>query len=213
MYCYRTVIARLLFSVVLLAPFSFVIAAGLAPPQQVIQTISDNLEQSLKSDRERLASDPQYVYQLTNEILMPHVDFNRVCRLVLGKHWRKATKEQREAFSLQFKQLLVRTYATAVHRLDSWVINYKPLKMDPKSLKVTVQTEVSRDGGPGASVVYRMARGASGWQVYDVTVEGISLITTYRSSFSRLVRKQGMEGLIERIAKLNDTHGQASSRG
>lgn len=179
-------------------------AEQLAGPQQVIQRISDQLQGILAENQERMATDPAFVYQLANDVLIPHVDFARVSSLVLGKNWRLASEQQRAEFSHQFQRLLVRTYSTAFKEFQGWEISYMPLRMNEGDRDVAVHTQVKRDGAPPVEVVYRMHIKDGDWKAYDVKIEGISLVTNYRSSFAKEVRRSGMQGLIQRITELND---------
>ncbi|OOZ36594.1 MlaC/ttg2D family ABC transporter substrate-binding protein [Solemya velesiana gill symbiont] len=193
----------LLFFVAVAFPVS-VLAEELAEPQQVIQEISDELYVVLNLDRERVINDTDYVYRLADEILIPRVDFSKVSSLVLGKHWRRASSDQKKSFAYQFQRLLVRTYATAFREFDQWEIKHMPLRGESGAKKVSVRTKVFRPGARPVDVVYSMYRGDDGWKAYDVKIEGISLVTNYRSSFAKEMRKGGMDGLIRRIAELND---------
>lgn len=194
----------LIWGLLLLVPLA-VLAEGeqLQPPQMVIQAISDQLAGVLKRDREKLQTDPAYVYRLANEVLVPHVDFARVSSLVLGKYWRRANPAQREAFAREFRRLLVRTYSTAFKEFDGWQIRHVPLKLAPGENDVAVRTQVLRDGAQPVEVVYRMHQKDGNWMAYDVTIEGISLVTNYRSSFNKEMRRGGLDGLIKRISDLN----------
>ncbi|TVO76921.1 MlaC/ttg2D family ABC transporter substrate-binding protein [Sedimenticola selenatireducens] len=195
--------------VILLMISSFsVMAEQLAGPQQVIQRISDELQTVLMQNQEQMKSDPSFVYQLANDVLIPHVDFGHVSSLVLGKYWRRATDEQKQEFSHQFQRLLVRTYSTAFKEFQGWEISYTPLRMNEGDQDVAVHTKVNRDGAPPVDVVYQMHIKDGGWKAYDVKIEGISLVTNYRSSFAKEVRRSGMRGLIERITELNDRRGR-----
>lgn len=180
-------------------------AAELSGPQQVIQRISDELQQILVNNPQRLQDDPAFVYQLANDVLVPHVDFGHVSSLVLGKYWRRATDEQKQAFAKQFQRLLVRTYSTAFREFQGWEISYMPLRMNEGDSDVAVHTQVSRTGAPPVDVVYRMHIQDGDWKAYDVKIEGISLVTNYRTSFAKEVRRSGMQGLIQRITELNDS--------
>ena len=181
-------------------------------PREVIQSISDRLRQVLREDRERLRTDRDYVFQLADEILLPHVDFNRVSGLVLGRYWRDATPEQRKRFSEEFRKMLVRTYATAFHELDDWEIRFKPTRETPNNPKdVIVATEVVPAQSEPWSVVYRMHLRDGRWKAYDVKIEGVSLVTNYRSSFARQVRSGGMDKLIDRLAALNQRRSDSGS--
>ena len=184
-------------------------AEGLAEPQQVIRDTSRRLRTILFEDRQRLTDDPTYVYRLADEVFLPHVDMGRVSSLVLGKHWRKATPAQKRAFAGQFKRMLVRTYATALRELGDWEIRFLPLRMKPGGKRVVVQTMVNRPGAPPVAIDYRMYLRNGSWLAYDVKIEGISLITNYRSSFSRLIRQKGIGGLIEDLNARNQERMQS----
>ncbi len=177
----------------------------LAAPQKVIDDISRQLSAILATERERLKKDPTYVYRLADEVLAPHVDFDRVSRLVLGKYWRRATPEQRQAFEKQFKRLLVRTYSTAFTELESnWKIQYLPLRVNKKGNEVIVRTKVHHASGEPLDVSYRMRLEGGQWKAYDVKIEGVSLVTNYRSTFANELRRSGVDGLIQKISRLND---------
>ncbi len=201
---------HLVLVLILLLPLG-VGAETLAGPQQVIQSISDQLKVILAENRERMDEDPGFVYQLANDVLLPHVDFTRVSSLVLGKYWRRASEEQKEAFSREFKRMLVRTYSTAFREFRSWEMSYAPLRMSEGDAEVAVHTQVKREGAPPVDVIYRMHNQDGSWKAYDVTIEGISLVTNYRSSFAKEVRRSGMRGLIERITRLNDKRSRKVS--
>jgi phospholipid transport system substrate-binding protein len=176
---------------------------GLTPPQQVVEAVSEGLRQVLREDRDLLDKDPQYVYRLVDELLVPNVDVVRVSALVLGPVWREATPSQRDAFAEQFKRMLVRTYATAVNELSEWQIQYLPIRMEPDQDKVLVRTRIMRAGGEPVSVDYRMARRGERWLAYDVSIDGVSLLVNYRSNFVRLAREKGIDGLIQDLAQHN----------
>ena len=194
--------ASVMLMVALLSP-AMVLADAQGEPEGIIRSLSDQLRDVLQQDRERIRTDQGYVFKLADEILAPHVDFDRVSSLALGKHWRRATPEQKAEFIYQFQRMLVRTYATAFHEFGEWSIRFLPRHEGADSKKVVVKTEVTRPGAPPASVNYRMHFKDGAWKAYDVVVEGISLVTNYRSSFSKEVRQGGMAGLIKRITSLN----------
>lgn len=201
---------RILIVVLLMVASLSALAEPLAGPQQVIQRISNQLQSVLMQNQEQLKSDPSFVYRLANDVLIPHVDFGHVSSLVLGKYWRRATDKQKQQFSYQFQRLLVRTYSTAFREFQGWEISYTPLRMNEGDEDVAVHTQVNRDGAPPVDVVYQMHIKDGSWKAYDVKIEGISLVTNYRSSFTKEVRRSGMLGLIERITELNDRRGRAT---
>lgn len=190
---------------VLLAGFlsATVQAGALLAPQQVIEDGSQRLRQVLQSDRELLKRDPQYVYRIVDEKFLPHVDFDQVAALALGKHWRGATPEQRKAFQTEFKRLLVRSYSTAIDELSDWEVRYEPLDLAAGQNDVVVRTQVLRSDGAPIPVDYAMSLQPAGWQVYDVKIDGVSLISNYRASFAQTIRAKGLDGLIAELSAGN----------
>lgn len=132
------------------------------------------------------------------------MDFNRVSALVLGKYWKTANDAQKERFRQEFKTLLVRTYATAFTEYADWTIRYLPLKMEPEEDKVVVKTEILQPGAAPTAVDYRMANVGGEWKVYDILIEGVSLLQNYRTSFGQEIAQSGsLDGVINRLAERN----------
>ena len=179
-------------------------AADLSVPEQLIEDTSNEIKLVLNRDRQLLESDPAYVYRLVDEVLVPHVDLNRISALVLGKNWKRATVEQKKTFQHEFKRLLVRTYATALNELDDWQLTFLPSRQGRSENDVMVRSKIERKDGPPVAVDYRMTSRSGDWKVYDVKIEGMSLVTNYRSSFNRLVRTTGMDGLLAHMVKTNN---------
>ena len=186
-------------------------AAGeLSAPQQVIEDTSNEVKLVLNRDRELLNSDPSYVYRLVDEVLVPHFDLNRISGLVLGRYWKRATDDEKSSFQYEFKRMLVRTYSTAIDQLDDWELTFLPSRQGKNENHVLVRTQIKRNGPPVA-VDYRMQFKDDAWKVYDVKVEGMSLVTNYRSSFNRLIRTSGMSGLLSHLAQTNNEKDMADS--
>lgn len=177
--------------------------AGLTAPQQVVQRLSDELRQVLREDRTLLETDRAYVHSLVDELLMPNVDYPRVCSLVLGPVWKEASPAQRQAFGAEFKTLLINTYATAVNELSEWEIRYLPVRLRPGEKEVVVRTQILYPGGDPIDVDYRMYEKGGRWLAYDVAVAGVSLLASYRSTFVRMARQKGIDGLIEELSTRN----------
>jgi phospholipid transport system substrate-binding protein len=177
---------------------------GLSEPQVVIQDISDQLKSLLHRDRERLRNDPEYAYRLANEVLAPHIDFGRVSALVLGKHWQRANAAQRAEFTEQFKRLLVRTYATAFSEFKDWEIQHFPLQLRDGEEMAQVRIKVLRSGAQPVEVLYRMHHDDQGWKVFNVKIEGVSLVTNYRTNFNQEIRRGGIDGLIQTLKSKNE---------
>jgi len=179
-------------------------AAELAAPQQSIHDAATALRAALDKNAVQLMDDPEYVHRIANQVLMPLVDMNKVSSLVLGRNWRKADKAQKQAFSTEFQQLLVRTYATAVREMGDWEIRFPPLRIKPDDKRLLIKSQLLRDGAKPAAIDYSMYLKDGQWLTYDVKVEGISLVTNYRANFRRVVRQKGIDGLIAQIRALNE---------
>lgn len=188
-------------------------AAELNAPQQVIQDTSDLLYNIVQNDKKRL-EDRDYVFQLVNEVIEPRVDLRIISRLVLGKQWRKSTDEQRTRFQLQFKSLLVNTYATAFKEFDEWTVHFLPMTLDATKKRLIVKTEIIQPSRPPIAVNYRMTRNKAGvWKAYDVIIEGISLVTNYKASFAKTIKKSGgLDKVIEQLTAKNKKSEEDSSQ-
>ena len=183
---------------------SFSNANDINGPQQVIQDTSDLLYEILKNNKEKL-NDRDYIFQLVNEVLEPRVDLDKVSKLVLGKYWRTATTEQRIQFQHEFKGLLVNTYATAFKEFDEWTVQFLPMTLDQADKHVIVKTEIIQPSRPPIAINYRMAINKEGeWKAYDVIIEGISMVTNYKSSFATSIKNSGGIGnIIKQLAEKN----------
>ncbi len=205
---------RLLFAA-LLTLIAVAAAAAVPPvvpldgPQAVVQGVSEALARVLREDRDRLAKDPAFVHRLVDEVFLPNLDFDRVAGLVLGPFWPDASAAQRDGFRREFKSMLIHTYASALSRLGPWEIRYPPMHSVPGQTDLAVPTEILRPGALPVEVTYRMAWDGARWRAYDVAVEGVSLLTNYRSIFVRLARQKGLDGLIEDLATRNATRAAA----
>jgi len=179
--------------------------AAEAAPQILIQDATNEMLQSLKDNKQQLEEDPSVIYGLVQEILMPNFDFGKMSKLALGKNWRKASVEQRERFTEEFRLLLVRTYSTAMLEFTDEEINFLPFRGDVAKKKVKVDMEILQKGGPSIPMSLSMyLNKEEAWKVYDVKIDGISLVTNYRSTFATEIRNEGMDKLIDRLATRNE---------
>ncbi|WP_333687359.1 ABC transporter substrate-binding protein [Methylococcus capsulatus] len=176
-------------------------AEQLSPPQQVIQQTSNQLQSSLQKPEYK--EDFRKATELVERIIDPHVDFERVSILVVGKYWKTATPDQRERFKKEFRTLLVRTYTTAFTEYSNWNIRYLPMQEGAEPGKTMVRTEVLQEGAQPIAVNYRMVQTGGEWKVYDVLIEGISLLQNYRTSFTQQVAQTGLEPLIKELVQRN----------
>ncbi|ORU90083.1 MAG: organic solvent ABC transporter [Cycloclasticus sp. symbiont of Poecilosclerida sp. M] len=190
-----------------------VVAAELNAPQKVVKGISDQLDKALQTNREKLKSDRKEVYKLVNTIVDPRVDIERISKLILGKkHWTSATTKERKDFQNEFKSLLINTYATAFTAFDDWTIHFIPMNLDKEAKRARIKTEIIQPGKPPIAINYRMVLSKKGsWKVYDVVIEGISMVTNYRSSFASSIKKSGnLSNVIKELAAKNKKTSEQS---
>lgn len=181
---------------------SGVAMAGMTPDQLVKKTADDVIE-VIKSDKDIQAGNQQKIFALAEEKILPNFDFEKVSRLVLGKNWTNATPEQKTAFQAEFKTLLLRTYATALSKYKNQVIEYKPFRMEANAESATVKTAIQQPGGDPISVDYTLGKKSDDWKVYDIVIEGVSLVTNYRSQFAQEIRQNGLDSLTKKLADKN----------
>ncbi len=175
-------------------------------PDKIVKKTADDVLFIIKNDKEIQAGNKNKIYKLAEEKILPNFDFEKIARLVLGKAWRNATKEQKSQFKYEFKNLLLRTYAVALSKYKDQKIEYKPLRMKSSDKIVTVKTNIIQSGAQPISVNYALARKEQKWLVIDIIIEGVSLVTNYRGQFSAEIRKNGMNSLIESLAKKNSSN-------
>ena len=177
---------------------------ALLPPQIVIQHTSEELQKNLQKPEYK--KDFTKATHLVDKILESHVDFDKVSMLILGKYWKTATPEQQVKFKKEFRTLLVRTYTTAFTEYANWTIRYLPISMAEGETKAVVRTEILQSGVKPVEVNYRMVNVNDDWKVYDVLIEGISLVQNYRTSFTNEVARTGsLEQLIDELVQRNNS--------
>lgn len=177
-------------------------------PEALVRQTSDRMIEVLKEQQEVIRAEPQRLYELVHKIVLPHFDFERMARWVLGRHWRQATPDQQQRFVDEFRTLLVRTYGTALLDYTDQQINFLPLRKSKSDDDVTVRTEVVAPGAQPIPIYYSMHRGADGWKVYDVAIDGISLVSNYRADFSNQINTAGLDALIRKLAQRNAQGGK-----
>lgn len=194
----------------ILLPFVLLLAVlGVAQaevaPEDLVRATTDVILTEIKAHREVYAKDYDKLYKMADEKVLPHFDFRRMAQWVLGRSWRDASPEQRDRFVAAFRDLLVRTYSTALLNYKDQQIVYLPVQRKPADDEVLVKTEVKQSGGqPNIPIHYSFYRNKDGaWKVYDVTIEGVSLVTNYRSVYATKIRDKGMDALINEIVAGN----------
>lgn len=189
--------------------FFSVAAMAIQSPVDMLKITSNQLIHALKANRTQIKQNPEVVYELTEKILLPHVDVAAMSRLALGRqHWTTATKAQRKQFMQEFTSLMLRTYGAALTSYTDEEIKFKPLRINhEKQKRVQVNSLIIQRGGPSIPVSYRVYQRDSQWKVYDMTVDGVSMVQSFHSQFTDEVAKSGMDGLLKAMHR----HAQQAS--
>lgn len=188
----------------LFAVWPSLVQAQSVPPDVLVKTITDDVTAALKKDKDIQAGDAKKAADLIETMIVPHFDFTRMTRIAVARNWRSATPEQQKELATEFKTLLVRTYSSALVNYKEHQIDYKPLRAKPEDDEVTVKSDVKPSGSTQpVTIDYELEKTANGWKIYDVKVDGVSLVTTYRDTFATEVRERGIDGLIKSLAAKN----------
>lgn len=175
--------------------------------EELVKQTADDVLNTIKNDKDIQAGNQQKIFALAEEKILPNFDFERVCRMVLGKNWKAATPEQQAVFQKEFRSLLLRTYAVALGKYKNQVIEFKPLRAEPDAKNVSVKTQILQPGGQPIAVDYSLVKVEGGWKVYDIVIESVSLVTNYRSQFSNEIRTNGLDSLNKKLAEKNKAAG------
>ena len=187
---------------ILLAALPFAAAAQEAP-DALVKRVTDEVLTIIKTDKELQAGNPRKVAELAEVKVLPHFDFARMTRLAVGRNWQQANDAQKEALTKEFRTLLVRTYSNSLSAYRNQTIEVKPSKIAAADKEATVRTAVIQQGGPPIPIDYSMEKTDGGWKVYDVVIDGVSLVTTYRGSFNDQIQKGGVDGLVKTLQERN----------
>jgi phospholipid transport system substrate-binding protein len=189
---------------IFLAIFSPSLMAGVVEqPVALLERTSNQVIKILRDDRELLESEPGRVYEIIDDYILPHIDDVTMAKLAMGKNWKKASKQQKRAFVVEFRDMLVRTYSKSLIEFNDQSINFFPVKMNADTKRVSVKASVLQPGGPSIPLSYRMRIKNNAWKVYDIKIDGVSLVTSYRGTFTQEVRKRGIDGLIDYMREKN----------
>ena len=178
-------------------------AQQLESPVIMLERTSQQVIKILRDDQELLKKEPERVYKIIDDYILPHLDEVTMAKLAMGKNWRNASKDQKLEFVTEFKNLLVRTYSKSLLEFRDQQINYFPLKLADDAHKASVKAEVIQPGGPAISMAYRVRIKNNAWKVYDIKIDGISLVTSYRGTFTQEIRKSGIDGLLKYMRDKN----------
>jgi len=178
-------------------------AEMLAPDALIEKTVKEVLA-VIKKDKDIQAGDQKKILALVDEKVLPHFDFERMTRLAVGKYWRTASPEQKKSLETEFRNMLVRTYTKVFTVYRDQTIEVKQMKIAPDTPdEATVKTVISKPGTPPVLVDYELKKSDSGWKAFDITIEGVSMVMSYRGSFSSQIQQGGIDGLIKTLAEKN----------
>jgi phospholipid transport system substrate-binding protein len=188
---------------VLLALAAAVSQAQSTPPDELVKSVMLDIQRVIIADKDLKSGDRAKTIQLIEQKALPHFDHVGMTALAVGANWRKACPAQKRRLSVEFRALLVRTYASSLSAFGDQKFDFRPLKLKPEEPDVTVQVRVLQSGSQPISVDYDLEKTAQGWKCYDVRVGGISLVVNYRTEFASIIRDKGIDGLIATLAAKN----------
>ena len=192
-----------LFFVLCFSFFAVAVSAQDLAPDALVKTIFNEVIGIVKQDKDIRAGDQKKINELVDAKVLSHFNFSHMTALAVGRNWAKANAEQQTTLTSEFRTLLVRTYSSALSTYKNQVIEVKPLRAAAADNDVTVRTQVKQPGTEPVSIDYSMEKTPSGWKVYDVVIDGVSLVTNYRETFNAEIRGGGVDGLIKSLASKN----------
>lgn len=186
-------------------------AADIAP-DALARSVTDEVLAIVRADKELQAGNVQRVTQLVEAKILPHFNFERMTQLAVGRNWRQASPEQQKVLVHEFRTLLVRTYTAAFTGYKNQTVEYRPVRMAPGDDDVVVKSLIRQPTGQPIAVDYSMGRTNGAWRVYDVKIEGVSLVENYRNTFNSEVSRGGIDGLIRALTDKNKVLTAQSAR-
>ncbi len=188
-------------------------AAPMTPPDVLVKNVTLDVVGIVAKDKDIQAGNTQKVIDLVEQRVLPHFNFTDMTALALGMNWPKASADQKQRLTAEFRTLLVRTYASALANYRDQRFEFLPLHASATDTDVTVRVRVLQSGAQPVSIDYTMEKMPGGWQVYDVVVGGVSLVSNYRTEFSNEVREHGIDGLIASLHAKNEKLMRRASSG
>lgn len=178
-------------------------AAQTETAEGLIKRISQEVLDTAKTDPQIQAGNHQRVMEVVESRILPHVDFERMTALAVGRYWREASPEQQKRLTEEFRSLLVYTYSGAIAQIKDQRIEFLPFRADPADTEVEVRSRVLQPRGEPIQLNYRLHKSANGWKIYDVNVLGAWLVESYRNNFASEIGKNGIDGLINVLSERN----------
>lgn len=173
-------------------------------PAQILVTDSINaMIDVLENDKDKIDTDPDYLQSRVDELFVPHLDFNTMTKLAVGKFWRRADASEKTELVTEFKTLLLNTYTGALKEYSGETVTFEPFRPEDRDDRAVVRSTFSQPGGAAdVPVIYKL-RDKDGWQIYDIEVNNLSLVTSYRSAFANEIDKNGIAGLLDILKERN----------
>ena len=199
------------FLLIILALVMSITVSAAEAPDLFVKKIADEVFEILKTDKDLKAGNKEKAYKITEEKILPFFDFDRISKLVLGKAWPAASKEEQEAFKKEFRLMIIKTYGSALLKFKDQTLNYKPTRFQPSDEEVLVRTEILQSGAPPLPIDYMLEKDGSSWRVFDIIIEGVSLVTNYRGQFGNEIKQNGIASLITKLAEKNADFGKATA--
>ncbi len=172
-------------------------------PDEMVRRSTNEILAAIKADKDLQAGNQAKIEKLAEDKVLPYFNFARMTQLAVGRNWRDANDAQKKSLTDEFRRLLVRTYSTSLSQYRNQTIEVKPLKIAAADTEVVVKTQVIQPGGQPIPIDYSLENGSNGWKVYDVLIDGVSLVTNYRSSFNTEIQKNGIDGLVKSLVERN----------
>ena len=194
---------KYLIKLLFLAVFFSINSIAALGPEDLVRKTAEDVLFAIKADQEIQKGNKEKIYKLAEEKILPNFDFERVARLVLGRAWRSASEEQKKGFIIEFRTLLLKTYAVALSKYKNQKIKFKPTRISEENTIVVVKSEITQSGAQPIRVNYALSKDTGKWLVFDIVIEGVSLVTNYRSQFSSEIKRNGMDTLIKKLSKKN----------
>ena len=172
-------------------------------PEELVRKVTTDVLDAVRSDKDLQAGDRRKALALAEQKILPHVDFREAATLAMGKSWHTATPAQQEQVVNEFRSMLVRIYTNAIEVYRGQTLKVLPVRLPAGATEVTVRNQYQRSGQPPVPVEYSMRKTPEGWKIYDIAIEGVSLVLTYRAEFENITRASGVDGLIKRLQQKN----------
>ena len=172
-------------------------------PDDLVRKVTADVMASYSSDKQLQSGDRKQALALAEQKVLPHVDFREAAQLAMGRSWALANPAQQAQIVNEFRAMLVRIYSNAIGIYRGQTMKVLPVRMPAGATEAVVRNQYISEGRPPVPVEYAMRKTPEGWKIYDITVEGVSLVLTYRAEFENVVRTSGIEGLLKRLAEKN----------